>query len=1078
MGCHHACAFLALLLIFGDTHNFLFAEDTLKIVQCVDSGQTVGGTTVMYPADATPTNCTASGPTKGLQCRIGNYKKNHPDACKDVTERLQSRAVATPPRLDEVCQPQLTNLNLYKLSCRHLASSPQVSLNFTFELPLCAAEFANASTAVKVDFNANRDHPQNYFQTHPICRLFNYTGSDFSHISDFSQKITMFYEWMAVGIQDRSSYPAVVYYLSLTADPSAAQLNYTVVYLDVSSQSMRLVAGAWRSNGRAHFIFLPIDHVNNYRIEATSVGQAKWEHSEEVKVTPTDRDICDRLGYPYCAPITITLLDKNTLNLPVEPLHPVKPGVKWRHILVITVGSLVAGVLIAATIAVLRRHQGRPAKPEGYEPAPEAPDEQREPRQVLTITSLPESVYEEVLLDLLTHHGFKTDPLRDAQCKSRMRNNKPILLIIHPHMINYPAWQTFVDLVLYISENKPLWRRVRVISLEDQGEVCRLQDLFPGLEGIRPRLNEFWTNLKERTHELRTPDDGETLIAQLNEVYAGERPAVQVHNEEEEEAISLISSSSDIFELGQRNSRDFGINAEEEEPERANRSPCCEVKVNVPDRHAHYVVFHQAVPENEGEGHDLKPQSEVGASGVSTISDPQELVGQINGPVSVEIHFPTHEPSHFAASDEGHHVPQGPHLNPNDDNEISDGLNELRFSAVPPQRLPPDGSDASPQPLPTLERGDGPDPDETTPKVLFSRDPAWEPEHLRTTEDMSGNVQINLSALPSPEPLGGAEIEKFPPGESPTDVLVNEGRDGFESCRHVPHFSLLLPSSGSVVSREETENREQIQDASAVREGEENREQVQDASAVREGEENSYHSSLGPPASSLSGVRQPCYDDRARGDNDHNSANGYSPSAPWVCGPNEYMSMLSQRSLGPGGNSVAGPLEEFNAGIGIVDTRNLSLEEAAVWESDDSSFFPPSVRNGPDRAAGFKAGAEQGNFHVPLTLNDEILLLERGGRQGEQPMPDVHRYDGYVDEQGERAYELDLNGDMCDNEQRERNVRGNGNVDDNGQSVFVLQAPVVPGREAEEHAESIDEDDDPDSGVAWNPDSIESQDSQ
>lgn len=56
---------------------------------------------------------------------------------------------------------------------------------------LCAAaEFANASTAVKVDFNANRNHQQNYFHTHPICRLFNYTGSDFSHISDFSQKVS------------------------------------------------------------------------------------------------------------------------------------------------------------------------------------------------------------------------------------------------------------------------------------------------------------------------------------------------------------------------------------------------------------------------------------------------------------------------------------------------------------------------------------------------------------------------------------------------------------------------------------------------------------------------------------------------------------------------------------------------------------------------------------------------------------------------------------------------------------------------------------------------------------------------
>lgn len=70
--------------------------------------------------------------------------------------------------------------------------------------------------------------------TGPRCKHINCPKNVSRNCQSFCFQITMFYEWMAVGIQDRSSYPAVVYYLSLTADPSAAQLNYTVVYLGMS----------------------------------------------------------------------------------------------------------------------------------------------------------------------------------------------------------------------------------------------------------------------------------------------------------------------------------------------------------------------------------------------------------------------------------------------------------------------------------------------------------------------------------------------------------------------------------------------------------------------------------------------------------------------------------------------------------------------------------------------------------------------------------------------------------------------------------------------------------------------------
>ena len=49
-------------------------------------------------------------------------------------------------------------------------------------LSLCAdADSARFSQGVKVDFSASwKKSPRNYFTDHPVCRVFNYTGSDFS----------------------------------------------------------------------------------------------------------------------------------------------------------------------------------------------------------------------------------------------------------------------------------------------------------------------------------------------------------------------------------------------------------------------------------------------------------------------------------------------------------------------------------------------------------------------------------------------------------------------------------------------------------------------------------------------------------------------------------------------------------------------------------------------------------------------------------------------------------------------------------------------------------------------------------
>ena len=50
---------------------------------------------------------------------------------------------------------------------------------------------------------------------------------------------------------------------------------------DVASDSMQLLAGAWRSRRNAHIVFLPIKDINSYLVQARSGG---WEVSFEVSM--------------------------------------------------------------------------------------------------------------------------------------------------------------------------------------------------------------------------------------------------------------------------------------------------------------------------------------------------------------------------------------------------------------------------------------------------------------------------------------------------------------------------------------------------------------------------------------------------------------------------------------------------------------------------------------------------------------------------------------------------------------------------------------------------------------------------
>jgi hypothetical protein len=57
-----------------------------------------------------------------------------------------------------------------------------------------------------------------------------------------------------------------------------------VCFLDVGAASLRLLAAAWRSRGRVHVVFAPIQNIDHYRLEVTDVDTNKVFSEQTVRI--------------------------------------------------------------------------------------------------------------------------------------------------------------------------------------------------------------------------------------------------------------------------------------------------------------------------------------------------------------------------------------------------------------------------------------------------------------------------------------------------------------------------------------------------------------------------------------------------------------------------------------------------------------------------------------------------------------------------------------------------------------------------------------------------------------------------
>lgn len=451
----------------------------------------------VYTANCSPTVCEVIGEGVGakhqLKCSIQNYKKNNPNACEDINKRLRPCREELPVD-DKPCLPKLTGINLYKSYCEAIGAS-EISLNFTFQLPIC--DLTSASQAVKADFSAdcNSDKNNHYCKT-PICRVFNYTDNDFHTWLNYSAPIQVWYDCMAIGFD--GGLPETYFAFNLTDFPSGAQLNYNLVFKEVGTDSMRLIAAAWLSQRAIHLVFQPIRGIEQYKVNAAS-GQNVFFNKEvssstveitgihssynivKVTVTPNDKLECEKRGF-LCTPVSVTLHDKNSLCLPLAPIPLEEESEKgWIEPTAVSICSFGTLVLLVCSVKIIYN---------------------RSVQSVLGVSWLQPNE-EAKVKKLLQKHKLNLSLLHqhDKTSIKMIRKTKIILIFVPPQNHHVDGLQ--LKLIEHILQNEQLWNKIWVVSLDQQRLL--LQDLVCQHPDFRDyRYNEFLNFMKGRTLYLHS----------------------------------------------------------------------------------------------------------------------------------------------------------------------------------------------------------------------------------------------------------------------------------------------------------------------------------------------------------------------------------------------------------------------------------------------------------------------------------------------------------------------------------------------------------------------------------------------
>ncbi|XP_070191964.1 uncharacterized protein [Littorina saxatilis] len=371
-------ALLTVTLVFVLAFNFLFV--LVESSECLDSEQNHGDSNVYIPANCRPTECAVTGAynhsTKYLQCSIKNYANHFPNACDKIKEEISSQSLEPGEHhaFQEACQATLASISLFMFHCQPL--TPEVSLNFTFHFPLCGEDNTPSASAVMVEFSAGKESIDNYFARNHICRVFDFSGSSFSQLTHDDQ-IQLSYDCIAIGLRDSVSvHLEYYYYLSFSTFSAGDILNYTLVYQDVSSSSMQLVAAAWRSTSRVHVVFQPISGVNKYAVAAGCLqrnifAQVISSPTVEISDIPPECSVvsvsvkphapeCQKKGLT-CSSIKVTLLDKTGLQLPEESRQTQEYGWLWSGRMIVSV-VIVSLIIVSILVAVvLYRHKKKHA---------------------------------------------------------------------------------------------------------------------------------------------------------------------------------------------------------------------------------------------------------------------------------------------------------------------------------------------------------------------------------------------------------------------------------------------------------------------------------------------------------------------------------------------------------------------------------------------------------------------------------------------------------------------------------------------------------------------------------------------
>ena len=141
-------------------------------------------------------------------------------------------------------------------------------------------------------------------------------------------------------------------------------------------------------------------------------------------------------------------------------------------------------------------------------------------------------------------HGFQMEPLKqDADYITKMQDFNIILIIIYPSLASSSGWDHFLKLIGLLFENKPLWHKVRVVSLAAEGQSYLKPSgiLQNSIENFL-HLEEFLRVLDQNTY-CDMPQGRDKLIKSMHQTLDEETESVlqnSRYGSHEEESHSLI----------------------------------------------------------------------------------------------------------------------------------------------------------------------------------------------------------------------------------------------------------------------------------------------------------------------------------------------------------------------------------------------------------------------------------------------------------------------------------------------------------------------------------------------------------